>query len=175
MAANSLSTCLANSLVGANTIQPGALRLPGRAISFSMTGSAIARVLPEPVLARPIKSRPAGHRNHLCIRCNGRKYVRCHQLLNDWQGKRQSLARACPGTPYRATTCRSDRTPASVGAIAGGVWMNCGRAIGCSMTGRANAKVLPESVLARPIKSRPADKAMHLTNRVQCHNGQHHS
>ena len=39
-------------------MQPGDLGLCVRAMSFSTTGSANARVLPDPVLARPIKSRP---------------------------------------------------------------------------------------------------------------------
>ena len=63
VSANSRSTCLASSRVGASTMQRGSLlRLPpskSSAISFSMTGRAKARVLPEPVRARPIKSRPA--------------------------------------------------------------------------------------------------------------------
>ena len=39
-------------------MQPGDLGLCVRAMSFSTTGSANARVLPDPVLARPINSRP---------------------------------------------------------------------------------------------------------------------
>lgn len=58
VAANSRSTCFASSLVGASTMQPGDLGLCVRAMSFSTTGSANARVLPDPVLARPIRSRP---------------------------------------------------------------------------------------------------------------------
>lgn len=59
VAANSRSTCLASSRVGASTMHPGDLGLLGRAMSFSTTGRAKAKVLPDPVRARPIRSRPA--------------------------------------------------------------------------------------------------------------------
>ena len=73
VAANSRSTCLASSLVGASTMHPGDLGLCVRAMSFSTTGRAKARVLPDPVLARPIRSRPvatsnAGKTSRLTVR-----------------------------------------------------------------------------------------------------------
>ena len=93
VAANSRSTCFASSLVGASTMQPGYLGLCVRAMSFSTTGSANARVLPDPVLARPIKSRPVAdaHANRV--------------VVIELQKKRDDYARSCSGMAYQIPTC----------------------------------------------------------------------
>ena len=58
-------------------MQPGDLGLFVRAISFSTTGSANARVLPDPVLARPIRSRPVAeaHAGRVRIEKKGEDYA----------------------------------------------------------------------------------------------------
>ena len=114
VAANSRSTCFASSLVGASTMQPGDLGLCVRAMSFSTTGSANARVLPDPVLARPIKSRPIAEAVQveldpvLARPIKSRPVADAHAnrvIVIELQKKRDDYARSCSGMAYQIPTC----------------------------------------------------------------------